>query len=212
MTDFTLIKTAADHAIKSRGTLLADAAKVNYDGLVTAEAVLELACAYEHAASDLKYTQKALDDTSMALDSLKSELEQVKTDFDSAAEIIAQLKAENEALLQKITTVHFVCDRIPDQDGCRFIELENPQGESLGDEAGKWEIREDGLAQLVVGLVDDGLRRDAERYRWARGEDSGKALMILDVNSGKYEEAMTSVIGSRLDDLIDAAMSKESGE
>lgn len=47
MTDFTLIKTAAEHAIRARGTLLADAAQSNYDGLVTPESVLELACALE---------------------------------------------------------------------------------------------------------------------------------------------------------------------
>lgn len=42
MTDFTLIKTAAEHAIKAKGTLLAEAAQSNYDGLVTPESVLAL--------------------------------------------------------------------------------------------------------------------------------------------------------------------------
>ena len=64
----------------------------------------------------------------------------------------ASYKAENEALRSKLATVHFVCDQLPGPDGCRFIELENPQGESLGDESGKWEIRQDGLAQLVVTI------------------------------------------------------------
>lgn len=186
MTDYTLIKTAAEHAIKARGTLLSDAAQSNYDGLVTPEAVFELACAHEQAASDLKFTQQALDDTSTTLD---------------------QLKAENEALRKKITTVHFVCDRIPDQDGCRFIELENPQGESLGSEAGEWEVREGGLAQLVVGLVDDGVRKDAERYRFLREDEGGED----DLHVQFYESGPT-VGGSQLDELIDAAMNKEAGE
>jgi hypothetical protein len=92
--------------------------------------------------------------------------------------------------------VHFVCDRLPDQDGCRFIELENPQGESLGDESGKWEIRPDGLAQLVVEIASPDVKRmaallecaqgvlkqamqiiekdtkDADRYRWLRDQPS----------------------------------------
>lgn len=48
------------------------------------------------------------------------------------------------------TVVNFVCDRLPDQDGCRFIELENDRGESVG--AGEWHHRDDGLVELRVAL------------------------------------------------------------
>lgn len=79
-------------------------------------------------------------------------------DNEAYEEANSRLNEQVEGLIniihaQKLTTVHFVCDRLPDQDGCRFIELENPQGESLGDESGKWEIRPDGLAQLVVEIA-----------------------------------------------------------
>lgn len=71
----------------------------------------------------------------------------------TGAAIFLTLTDELAEIRKKLTAVHFVCDRMPDPDGCRFIELENPQGESLGDEAGKWEIRPDGLAQLVVEIA-----------------------------------------------------------
>lgn len=50
------------------------------------------------------------------------------------------------------TVVNFVCDRLPDQDGCRFIELENDRGESVGAEVGEWHRRDDGLVELRVEL------------------------------------------------------------
>lgn len=48
--------------------------------------------------------------------------------------------------------VNFVCDRLPDPDGCRFIELENDRGESVGDDVGVWHHRNDGLVELRVAL------------------------------------------------------------
>lgn len=132
-----------------------------------------------------------------------------------------QLRAENEALRSKLSTVHFVCDRLPDQDGCRFIELENSQGESLGAEVGKWEIRPDGLAQLVVTLGDgdfvalergyaelwnkarelqfecDKFAKDAERYRWLRQDDV------------EQYQIGTKCSEEKMDAAIDAAMAKE---
>lgn len=140
---------------------------------------------------------------------------------DALVRVVDQLKAENEALRSKLTTVHFVCDRLPDQDGCRFIELENSQGESLGAEVGKWEIRPDGLAQLVVTLGDgdfvalergyaelwnkarelqfecDKFAKDAERYRWLRQDD----VEQYQIGAKCSEEKM--------DAAIDAAMAKE---
>lgn len=50
------------------------------------------------------------------------------------------------------TVVNFVCDRLPDQDGCRFIELENDRGESVGADVGQWLDRDDGLVELRVKL------------------------------------------------------------
>lgn len=50
------------------------------------------------------------------------------------------------------TVVNFVCDRLPDPDGCRFIELENDRGESVGDDVGVWRHRDDGLVELRVEL------------------------------------------------------------
>lgn len=47
-----------------------------------------------------------------------------------------------------VAVLHFVCDRIPDQNGCTFIECENSEGSSIN--AGEWVMRPDGLAQLVV--------------------------------------------------------------
>lgn len=47
-----------------------------------------------------------------------------------------------------VAVLHFVCDRIPDQNGCTFIECENSEGSSIN--AGEWVVRPDGLAQLVV--------------------------------------------------------------
>lgn len=131
---------------------------------------------------------------------------------------VLALIAENEALCSKLTTVHFVCDQLPGPDGCRFIELENPQGESLGDEFGEWEIRPDGLAQLAVEIASPDVKhmaallecvqgdlkqamqiiekdsKDAERYRWLR--DGPDCLDFTDAES--MEE---------VDALIDAAMS-----
>lgn len=42
----------------------------------------------------------------------------------------------------------FVFDRMPDQDGCTFVEVENEEGQSVN--AGEWRLRDDGLAELVV--------------------------------------------------------------
>lgn len=50
------------------------------------------------------------------------------------------------------TVVNFVCDRLPDPDGCRFIELENDRGESVGHDVGVWHRRDDGLVELRVAL------------------------------------------------------------
>jgi hypothetical protein len=98
---------------------------------------------------------------------------------DALVRVVDQLKSENEALRSKLSTVHLVCDRLPDQDGCRFIELENPQGESLGAEAGKWEIRPDGLAQLVVALGDPDSKRLAALLECAQG-DCRQAVQIIE--------------------------------
>lgn len=43
-----------------------------------------------------------------------------------------------------------VCDRIPDQDGCIFIECEDEVGVSAG--AGIWRGRPDGLSELVIDM------------------------------------------------------------
>ena len=48
------------------------------------------------------------------------------------------------------TVLNFVCDRTPDQNGCRFIECENEHGESI--KAGEWRLRDDGLVELRVAL------------------------------------------------------------
>jgi len=42
----------------------------------------------------------------------------------------------------------FVFDRMPDQDGCTFIECETEEGASIN--AGEWRDRPDGLVELVV--------------------------------------------------------------
>jgi hypothetical protein len=42
----------------------------------------------------------------------------------------------------------FVFDRMPDQNGCTFVEVENEEGQSVN--AGEWRLRDDGLADLVV--------------------------------------------------------------
>lgn len=139
-------------------------------------------------------------------------------------------------LRKKLTAVHFVCDRLPDQDGCRFIELESPQGESLGDESGKWEIRPDGLAQLVVEIASPDIKhmaaqlecaqgdlkqamqiiekdaKDAERYRFLRRTDSWGDIDFEDhglwiVNA---RDEVINQDGVKLDAAVDAAMSKES--
>lgn len=301
MTDFTLIKTAAEHAIKAKGTLLAEAAQSNYDGLVTPESVLEMACAHEqfkaayaefaektdwartwnspnelgqHIADVIKMRfdnlQTGLEVTRQALESLKAENEalrkdrtdwqaeclrrgfeyvrepddhyvladlpemadllgmllgvEVRTkDNDTYEEANSRLNEQIEGLIntiheQRLTTVHFVCDQMPGQDGCRFIELENPQGESLGAEAGEWEIRPDGLAQLVVTLGDAALRKDEERYRWLllRSEEiyvlpvgqHGINLPVDDFEAAKDFDGLKS----KVDMAIDAAMAKEAGE
>lgn len=51
----------------------------------------------------------------------------------------------------QISVVHFVCDRIPDQNGCIFIECEDENGNSIN--AGEWRLRGDGLVELVVSLA-----------------------------------------------------------
>lgn len=89
------------------------------------------------------------------------------------------LSEELATLRKKLTTVHFVCDRLPDQDGCRFIELENPQGESLGDESGKWEIRPDGLAQLVVEIASPDVKHMAALLECAQG-NLKQAMQIIE--------------------------------
>lgn len=50
------------------------------------------------------------------------------------------------------TVLNFVCDRLPDPDGCRFIELENDRGEIVGEDVGVWHHRDDGLVELRVEL------------------------------------------------------------
>lgn len=85
---------------------------------------------------------------------------------DEARAEASQLKAENESLRSKQSVLHFVFDRLPDEKGCTFIEVEDSTGASIN--AGQWEIRADGLAQLVVEFGDEALRKDAERYRWLR--------------------------------------------
>lgn len=47
----------------------------------------------------------------------------------------------------------FVFDRMPDQDGCTFIEVENEDGQSVN--AGDWRLRADGLVELVVQVNYD---------------------------------------------------------
>ena len=42
----------------------------------------------------------------------------------------------------------FVFDRMPDQDGCVFVEVESAEGHSVC--AGEWRERPDGLVELVV--------------------------------------------------------------
>lgn len=53
----------------------------------------------------------------------------------------------------------FVFDRMPDHDGCMFIEVENESGESVC--AGEWRNREDGLAELVIPVSYGTLAREA---------------------------------------------------
>jgi len=50
--------------------------------------------------------------------------------------------------LAEATELRFVFDRMPDQNGCIFIEVENEHG--AGVKAGEWRIRPDGLAELIV--------------------------------------------------------------
>lgn len=173
---------------------------------------------------------------------LRKELAALRSDLSEQCSISNDLAQEasdaNELIVElrkKLTTVHFVCDRLPDQDGCRFIELENPQGESLGDESGKWEIRPDGLAQLVVDIASPDVKRmaallecaqgdlkqamqiierdgkDAERYRFLRRTDSWGDIDFDDhglwiVNA---RDEVINQDGAKLDAAVDAAMSKE---
>jgi hypothetical protein len=69
----------------------------------------------------------------------------IKKQFDQRNGYTAPLYTSPPA---PVAVVHFVCDRIPDQTGCTFIECEDATGSSI--DAGKWEVRPDGLAQLVV--------------------------------------------------------------
>lgn len=44
--------------------------------------------------------------------------------------------------------LRIVCDRMPDSDGCRFVEVEDASGKSV--RAGEWRSRSDGYAELVL--------------------------------------------------------------
>lgn len=44
--------------------------------------------------------------------------------------------------------LRIVTDRLPDSEGCRFIEVEDADGKSV--RAGKWRSRNDGTAELVI--------------------------------------------------------------
>lgn len=85
MTDFTLLKIAADHAIKANGTLLADAATNNFNGLATPENVHELACSHEVASSvgnalgiTLGNVVESRDALVLVVDALTAERDQLK--------------------------------------------------------------------------------------------------------------------------------------
>jgi hypothetical protein len=51
-------------------------------------------------------------------------------------------------VMSEVKSLMFVFDRMPDQDGCTFIEVENAEGQSVC--AGEWRDRDDGLVELVV--------------------------------------------------------------
>lgn len=46
-----------------------------------------------------------------------------------------------------------MCDSLPGPDGCRFIESENDNGESI--QAGEWVERKDGLVSLRITRLPD---------------------------------------------------------
>lgn len=143
----------------------------------------------------------------------------------TGAAMFLTLTDELAALRKKLTTVHFVCDRLPDQDGCRFIELENPQGESLGDESGKWEIRPDGLAQLVVEIASPDVKHMAALLECAQGDlkqamqiiekdakDAERYRFLKNLPDDQYliERLECATDPENWDAAIDRAMSKES--
>lgn len=51
-----------------------------------------------------------------------------------------------------MNTLHVVFDGFPSPDGPRFVEVENPKGESVN--AGEWRSRSDGLTELVIPHAD----------------------------------------------------------
>jgi uncharacterized coiled-coil protein SlyX len=55
--------------------------------------------------------------------------------------------------MSTLKNLMFVFDRMPDQDGCTFVEVEKESGESIC--AGEWRDRADGLVELVVPVNYD---------------------------------------------------------
>jgi len=53
--------------------------------------------------------------------------------------------------------LRFVCDKTPGPTGCTFIECEDETGASVC--AGEWQLRPDGLVQLVVEMPGDEQQR-----------------------------------------------------
>lgn len=139
---------------------------------------------YADGSSPTSNMQRAAEESAAQINIIIAERDQLKAENEAlkkstGAAMFLTLTGELAAFRKKLTTVHFVCDRLPDQDGCRFIELESPQGESLGDESGKWEIRPDGLAQLVVDIASPDVKHMAALLECAQG-DLKQAMQIIE--------------------------------
>lgn len=85
-------------------------------------------------------------------------------------------------VMSEVKSLMFVFDRMPDQDGCTFIEVENAEGQSIC--AGEWRNRDDGLVELVVPVNYD----DAQRLR----ADTAEAELVS-ANSDKEAYAQNAI-------------------
>lgn len=82
----------------------------------------------------------------------------------------------------------FVFDRMPDQDGCIFIEVENAEGQSVC--AGEWRGRDDGLVELVVPVnYDDAQRLRADTAEAERDDLKNEVGQV----KGEYDRAVNKL-------------------